>query len=163
MNTIVVGYDGSEASERALARAADLAGAFTSRLVVVSVSRSTHVPVAVPALDPDGVLVASPVGGPMAPETPMPLPGSEQAPDPKEHARLQLEHARMTLSRRRVDAEYVAEVGSPAERLLDVAEQRDADLIVVGSPTHGFVERLLARPVDEAVARRAGRDVLLVH
>jgi hypothetical protein len=28
---------------------------------------------------------------------------------------------------------------------------------------HGFLERLLGRPVDEAVARCAERDVLLVH
>ncbi len=163
MDTIVVGYDGSEASEHALARAADLAGAVAARLVVVSVSRMPHVPVPVPGVEPDSVLVASPVGGPMPAETPMPLPESAQAPGPEELARLQLERARMTLVRRGVEAEYVAELGPPAERLLDVAEQRDADLIVVGSRTHGFVERLLAQPVDEAVARRSGRDVLLVH
>ncbi len=43
------------------------------------------------------------------------------------------------------------------------ADQRDADLIVVGSRERGFLERLLGRSVDEAVARRAERDVLLVH
>src|SRR5262249_49875640 len=43
------------------------------------------------------------------------------------------------------------------------ADERDADLLVVGSREHGLLERLLARSVEEAVARRAGRDVLLVH
>jgi nucleotide-binding universal stress UspA family protein len=47
--------------------------------------------------------------------------------------------------------------------LIDVADERDADLIVVGSREHGFLERLLARPVEEAVAQRAERDVLLVR
>jgi nucleotide-binding universal stress UspA family protein len=38
MKAIVVGYDGSDAAERALGRAADIAQVFSSRLVVVSVS-----------------------------------------------------------------------------------------------------------------------------
>jgi nucleotide-binding universal stress UspA family protein len=36
-------------------------------------------------------------------------------------------------------------------------------LLVVGSPHHSLLERLLARPADEVVARRATQDVLLVH
>jgi nucleotide-binding universal stress UspA family protein len=35
--------------------------------------------------------------------------------------------------------------------------------IVVGSSERGFLERLLGRSVDEAVARRSERDVLLVQ
>jgi nucleotide-binding universal stress UspA family protein len=160
MDTIVVGYDGSEASERALERAAELAEALSAWLVVVSVERSSRVPV--PVVEPGTVVVPSPVGGPMPAGQPLPEPGPER-PEPEELARRQLERARMTLARRRVEAEYVAEVGPAAERLLEVAEERDADLVVVGSREHGLLERLLARPVDEAVARRANRDVLLVH
>jgi nucleotide-binding universal stress UspA family protein len=84
-------------------------------------------------------------------------------PEPEELARRQLERARMSLASRKVETEYVVELGDPAERLLEVADQRDADLIVVGSREHGFLERLLGRPVNEAVARRSERDVLLVH
>jgi nucleotide-binding universal stress UspA family protein len=50
-----------------------------------------------------------------------------------------------------------------SRRRFAVADQRDADLIVVGSRERGFLERLLGRSVDEAVARRAERDVLLVQ
>jgi nucleotide-binding universal stress UspA family protein len=93
----------------------------------------------------------------------VPLPEPVTPREPEELARRQLERARGSLASRNVKTEYVVELGDPAERLLEVAEQRDADLIVVGSSEHGFLERLLARPVDEAVARRAERDVLLVH
>jgi nucleotide-binding universal stress UspA family protein len=36
MNTIVVGYDGSEAAERVLRRGAEVAEAFSARLLVVA-------------------------------------------------------------------------------------------------------------------------------
>ena len=96
----------------------------------------------------------------------LPVPAYQPEPpgtEPQELARRQLEQARMSLASRGVEADYVVEVGDPVERLLDVADRRDADLIVVGSRERGFLERLLGHPVDQAVARRADRDVLLVH
>jgi nucleotide-binding universal stress UspA family protein len=90
-------------------------------------------------------------------------PPTRAALEPDELAERQLERARRALLGRSVDADYVVEFGDPAERLLELAEQRGADLIVVGSREHGFLERLLSRPVDESVARRSERDVLLVH
>jgi nucleotide-binding universal stress UspA family protein len=162
METIVVGYEGSDASERALERAAELAEALRARLVVVRVSRSSRLPATVPVPEPKTVFVPGPAGGAIPPE-PMLPPSEPERPEPKELAQRQLEQARMTLARRQVEAEYVAEVGSPAERLLEVADRQDADLLVVGSREHGLVERLLARPVEELIARRAHRDVLLVH
>ena len=162
METIVVGYEGSVASGRALERAADLAEALRARLVVVSVERSSRVPAAVPVPEFEAVFVPSPAGGAVPPAATLPEPPPDR-PEPKELAQRQLEQARMTLARRQLEVEYVAEAGPPAERLLEIADQRDADLLVVGSREHGFVERLLARPVDETVARRASRDVLLVH
>jgi nucleotide-binding universal stress UspA family protein len=159
VGTIVVGFDGSEAAERALVRAAELAEALAARLVVVSVSRSSRAPVD----GPDLIVVPSPVGGTMPTGALVAGLASEPAPEPTELAQRQLERARMLLARRRVEAEYMAEIGAAAERLLEVADERDADLLVLGSREHGLVERLLTRPVDEAVARHAGRDVLLVH
>jgi nucleotide-binding universal stress UspA family protein len=166
MKTILVGYDESEAAERALTRAADVAEAFGARLLVASVARDTSVPVPVPALESTGtVLVPSGIAGSVPAEAIQPLPGepATRPPEPKELARRRLEHARMALAPRRLNAEYVAEVGDPADTLLALAERHDADLIVVGSREHGFLERLLGRSVDETVARRSDRDVLLVH
>ena len=162
MKTIVIGYDGSDAAERALARAADIAQVFSARLVVVSVSDSATVP-ATSGFEPTAELVPPAVVGPVAPGGTVPLPKPLSAQEPEELARRQLERARMSLASRKVETEYLVELGDPAERLLEVADQRDADLIVVGSRERGFLERLLGRSVDEAVARRAERDVLLVH
>jgi nucleotide-binding universal stress UspA family protein len=164
MKTIVVGYDASDAAERALRRAAEIAEVFSARLVVVSVSASAYAPAAVSALEPTTELVPPAAAGPVAPAGSVPLPEPVPAPpEPEELARRQLEQARMSLASRNVETEYVVELGDPAECLLAGADERDADLIVVGSREHGFLERLLHHPVDEAVARRSERDVLLVH
>ena len=164
MKSIVVGYDGSEAAERALGRAAEVAEAFSAGLVVVSVSELASVAATAPGLQPTPELVPPAAAGPLVSGGTVPLPGPESPlPAPEELARRQLERARISLEGRQPETEYVVDVGDPAERLLEVAEQRGADLIVVGSRERGFLERLLGRSVDEAVARRSERDVLLVH
>jgi nucleotide-binding universal stress UspA family protein len=161
MYTIIVGCDGSEQAERALERAAELAQALRAHLVVVSVAPPPW-PTA-PRLEAGSAGVPIPgAAGPIGAGVPLPVPDGPQR-DPEELARHVLERAGMSLAGRGVDAEYVAEVGDTTERLLALAEEREADLLVVGSREHGFLEHLLGRPVDEAVARRAGCDVLLVH
>jgi len=171
VKTIVVGYDGSDPAEQALRRAAEIAEALSARLVVASVSGPAYAPAPVSALEPTTELLRPAVPGPVAPggTAPLPQPAPPEPapapapPEPEELSQRQLEQARALLSSRKVETEYVVELGDPAERLLEVADQRDADLIVVGSREHGFVERLLGRPVDEAIARRSERDVLIAH
>jgi nucleotide-binding universal stress UspA family protein len=164
MERIIVGYDGSQEAERALERAAELGQALGARLIVVSIERVPWLGETVPEVEPAEMPVAAVPPGPVATGAPTPLPLPQgPRPEPKELARHQLERARMTLTRKRVEAEYVAELGDAAERLLALAQERDVDLIVVGSREHGFLDRLLGRHVDEAVAAQAGCDVLLVH
>jgi nucleotide-binding universal stress UspA family protein len=163
MNTIVVGYDGSDGSERALERAAELAKRLDAGVVVVSVVPAPRLTEAVPvAASADARIPAIPA--PTGSGTPMVMPWfEERGPEPRDMAEHRLEHARLSLAGKRVDAQYVAEVGDAADRLLTVAREREADLLVVGSREHGFLDRLLGRHVDEAVAAHAGCDVLLVH
>jgi nucleotide-binding universal stress UspA family protein len=160
--TIVAGYDGSEQAERVLVRAAELAQPLEAQLVVVSVGRGPLVAETEPVLESaDPALVPTPLG-PMTGGPPVPPP--VRVPEPREPAeeQLLLERARGILVPRRVEADYVAETGDPAERLLHVADQRQADLIVIGRGEHRFLERVLGRTVDEKLARHADRDLLLV-
>jgi len=146
MESIVVSFDESEPAERALTRAADLAEAFDATLVVLAV--------AVPPVPGQGVDAM--------------LPGASErlASEATEELNLadqHLERARQVLEGRAVRADFVSDAGAPAERILELAEQRQADLIVVGVEETGFLEHLLEGSVSEDVAERTRRDVLLVH
>jgi nucleotide-binding universal stress UspA family protein len=165
MKEIVVGYDGSAEAEHALARAADLARAFPAKLVVVCAAQRQVVLRPAPTLAPTGPAVVSGTGVMPAP-TAETLPPGESEVERLPHtavAQRQLDDARRVLAGSELDAEFLAEEGELGERLIDVAERRDADLIVVGAREHGFLERMLARPVEDSVAREAECDVLLVH
>jgi nucleotide-binding universal stress UspA family protein len=51
----------------------------------------------------------------------------------------------------------------PAETIVQLAEEREADLIVVGTREPNVLERLLGQSVSPSVSRRAHCDVLIVH
>jgi nucleotide-binding universal stress UspA family protein len=149
--TIVVGYDGSEPSQEALARAAGLAERPDGKLVVVTVA-APNMPAEPLTLDPLGPM---PVGGaPLGPAL------GQSGQDP--WAEL-LERARGFLSGSGIAAEFVSPAGDPERELIEVAEEHGADLIVVGAHDRGLLERLVAPSVSGAVARRARCDVLVVH
>jgi nucleotide-binding universal stress UspA family protein len=135
MNTIVVGYDGSDPADRALERAAGLAKAFSARLVVTSVA---------PAVMGRGV-------GPADPADP-----------PSEHRR-QLRVAESRLQDRGLEVEYDLALAKPAEHIVSLADERAADLIVMGTRRLHLVERLLGVSVSDAVQHKAHCDVLVVH
>ena len=137
MKTIVVGYDETEPAKRALERAADFAEKFGATLIVTSVA---------------GVLVPLGRSG-----------GGTDPVDSVEAHAAELAHAREYLQGRGIQAEYQPAVGEPAETIVEVAEQRNADLIVVGTREPGILERLLGHSVSAGVARRAHCDVLIVH
>ena len=163
METVLVGYENTEAGGRALTRAAELAKACNATLVVVSVGKPE--PLKSVEAARESALLRAPAGPVMrmpdvAPWIPSP---AEPPPAPEVAAREQLQQARAQLGRREIEVEYVAEVGDPAGRLLAVADERNADLIVVGSHHHGFLDRLLGGGVEDKLERKTHRDLLIVH
>jgi nucleotide-binding universal stress UspA family protein len=137
MKTIVVGYDETKPSKRALERAAELAQAFGSKLIVTSVA---------PVL-----LSTSRSMGAIDPTDP-----------PAEHT-AELQHAREFLAGKGLEAQYQAALGEPADTIIEVAESSGADLIVVGTREPNVLERLLGQSVSQSVSRQAHCDVLIVH
>jgi nucleotide-binding universal stress UspA family protein len=134
MKTIVIGFDESEPATRALERAAELAEAFSAKLVVTSVA-----PVLVGRSGPVDVV------------------------DSPEDHREELRHAAALLAERGLEAEYDLALADPADHIVRLAQERKADLIVVGTREVGLIERLLGMSVSDKVERKAHCDVLVVH
>ena len=87
----------------------------------------------------------------------------ESADDAARHARDRLDETRRLLGGRNVSADLVPSVGTPAEAIVRLAEERGADLIVVGTRHKRFLERLVEGSVLQEVLRRARCDVLVVY
>jgi len=83
--------------------------------------------------------------------------------DAVHYGRERLDQARGYLAERGIDVEVVQSVGQPAEAIVSLAEERKADLIVVGMRKKRFFERLVEGSVAQDVMRRATCDVLAVH
>lgn len=135
MKTIVVGYDETEPAKRALEAAAELASAFGAKVIVTSIAR---------------MLVGKGIG----PVDPV---------DPPELHTEELRHAAAFLAERGLEGEYEVALGDPAREILELAERRGADLIVVGTREPNLLKRLLGLSVSGAVQRKAHCDVLIVH
>lgn len=135
MPAIVVGFDGSPAAERAVARAAALSGEY-GRVVIVSASVS-----------PVQSMVDEPIAG---------------GPSPAERDAL-LERAASTLRPRGIDPVLVAADAGPTEALVEAARDHDAGLIVVGSKGSDYATRVIVGSTAEALVRQAPCDVLIVR
>lgn len=136
MNTVIVGYDGSEHSQRALERAASLVRD-SGTLVVVAAARLA-------GLTRD-------------------LGASAVDPVELEAAREALEKARTQLAGKVPNARFVEAHGEPAEALVRQAEEEGADLIVVGTRGLNFAQRALLGSVSTKVVHDAPCDVLVVR
>jgi len=135
MNTIIVGFDGSEHSERALERAASIAGG--ASLVVVSAVRLAR---------KSGDTGSSPV-----------------EPTDAEAAGDALEKAKTLVAGKGGNVRFVERHGDPADALVQQAEEDKAGLIVVGTRGLNFAQRALLGSVSTKVIHHATCDVLVVR
>jgi nucleotide-binding universal stress UspA family protein len=132
---IVVGYDGSEHSQRALERAAALASADDGAVTVVSVASALL----------GGARSVGVAEGELG------------------HAASALEEARTRLAQRGLEAELVEGLGDPGHEIVEVAKRVGADLVVVGTRSRDLLERLLLGSVSTDVVHHAPCDVLVVR
>jgi nucleotide-binding universal stress UspA family protein len=134
MKHILVGFDGSTNARRALDEALDVARADT-RITVVAAAQAPAPPGQVLPVGAEGL----------------------------EERRRELEDARRRLAELGRDAELVAVSGAPADVLVEEAEKRGADLIVVGRRGLSGAERLAMGSVSSKVARTARCSVLIAR
>jgi nucleotide-binding universal stress UspA family protein len=133
--TIVVGFDGSAASGRALERAAALAG--NGRVILV---------VASPTIPTQGVVRDKILDAPS--------PAERDALMERGHARLR----DLGATARTVPSEL-----PPAKALIEIAREERADMILVGATGTGYVTRALLGSTAENLVRHAPCDVLIVR
>ena len=136
MKTILVAYDDTEPSTRALERAVQLAEAFGSPLLVTSLT-SLH----------------------------SSSPKSAAEIDHSQHraGHDAVVKATSELNERGLQAESIEATGDPASAIARLAENQNVDLVVVGTREVGPVQRLLGQSVSQSLSRRVHCDVLIVH
>ena len=81
----------------------------------------------------------------------------------KQHAETLVAKAAELLRARGLDVTAVLEMGDAKSKILDVAEEWHADLIVLGSPGRKGLNRFLMGGVSDAVARHACCSVEIVR
>ena len=143
--TIVVGYDGHEAAQRALDRAIEEAKSSSSKIVVVAVEEMP--------LDPEGMQNYGTLDD--SPPRSLPVVAPPELDATLDQARQRIEAAGLT-------GDYIWSAGEPAGEILGAAKERHATLIVIGEHHHGFFAKLLGSDVTGEIQRDAGCDVITV-
>jgi nucleotide-binding universal stress UspA family protein len=143
-DSIVVGTDGSETAKEAVRQAAELAKQLGSNIHLVS----AYEPV------PEGRLREE------RQEVPEDL---QWMVNPREDVASTLEEAAEQLQQAGVEVETHAREGDPADAILDVAEEKDSDLIVVGNKGMTGAKRFLLGSVPNKVSHHAPCSVMIIR
>jgi nucleotide-binding universal stress UspA family protein len=97
---------------------------------------------------------------------PMPVLGEpfyqQQLSESQGAARAALDQAREAAERAGVAAEYELLAGDPVEQILRLADNRNAQLIIVGSRGLGRIGSIILGSVSRALVRNADRPVVVV-
>lgn len=141
VNTVVAGVDGSDGSRRAAEHAAAIARHWKAKLLLVTVVRT-----------PEGWWG---IGG--APPSPEALSAALIEGQQKILSEIE-EH----LDLEGVEHETIEELGDPVSRLVDVCEQNDADLLVIGRRGAGLAERIILGSVADRLCHLATCPVLVI-
>jgi nucleotide-binding universal stress UspA family protein len=142
--SIVVGTDGSDTANQAVRQAVELALAVGASIDLVS----AYAPVPAQRLSEERRA---------APED------LQWAITPREDVDATLEAAAAIAQGAGVSVEVFPRQGDPADAILDVAEERDADLIIVGNKGMTGAKRFLLGSVPNKVSHHAPCSVLIIR
>ena len=143
-SSIVVGTDGSDTATQAVRQAVDLAGAVGAKLELVS----AYAPVSEQRLSEERR---------QAPED------LQWAINPREDVDTTLEAAAEVARGAGVPVYVYPRQGDPADAILDVAEEQEADLIIVGNKGMTGAKRFLLGSVPNKVSHHAPCSVLIIR
>ena len=144
IGSIVVGTDGSETAKEAVRQATELAKA---------VGASVHL-----------VSAYEPVGEGRLREERQQIPEDMQwMVNPREDVDATLSEAAGSIEAEGLEVEVYAREGDPADAILDVAEEKNADLIVVGNKGMTGAKRFLLGSVPNKVSHHAPCSVMIIR
>jgi nucleotide-binding universal stress UspA family protein len=142
--SIVVGTDGSETATQAVRQAVDLAKDIGAKIGLVS--------------------AYAPVSDQRLREERTDVPDDLQwMVNPREDVDATLQAAAEQAKEAGVDVETYARQGDPADAILDVAEEQNADLIIVGNKGMTGAKRFLLGSVPNKVSHHAPCSVLIIR
>ena len=142
--SIVVGTDGSDTANQAVRQAVDLARAVGAKLELVS--------------------AYEPVPAQRLSEERRQAPADLQwAINPREDVDATLEAAAAIGREAGVTVDVYPRQGDPADAILDIAEERAADLIIVGNKGMTGAKRFLLGSVPNKVSHHAPCSVLIIR
>jgi len=142
--SIVVGTDGSDTATQAVRQAIELARSVGARIDLVS----AYEPVSDARLREESLHVPEDL---------------QWMINPREDVRATLEAAAAEIRAAGVEVEVFALQGDPADAILDVAEERGSDLIVVGNKGMTGARRFLLGSVPNKVSHHAPCSVLIIR
>jgi nucleotide-binding universal stress UspA family protein len=146
--TIVVGFDGKEASGRALAGAIETVKAGGGKVVVVVVEYQVFDPGVPSMVNLDLTTIREP--------TPL------VALEPSGELEAILQEAEKRVDAAGVEGLFVWAYGDPGRIIVDAARDNDATKIMIGADHHGFVGRLFGDDIEAEVKRETGVEVVVV-
>ena len=142
--SIVVGTDGSETAGEAVRQATELAKAVGATVFLVSAFQ--------------------PVGNQRLREERQQVPEDMSwMVNQREDVDATLKEAAEQIQEAGVDVETNARQGDPADAILDVAEEKNADLIVVGNKGMSGAKRFLLGSVPNKVSHHAPCSVMIIR
>ncbi len=142
--SIVVGTDGSETAGEAVRQATELARAIGARINLVS--------------------AFEPVGNQRLREERQQVPEDMQwMVNEREDVESTLRDAADRVQEAGVEVETFSRQGDPADAILDVAEEQNADLIIVGNKGMTGAKRFLLGSVPNKVSHHAPCSVMIIR